>query len=193
MKCLIFIVVLILIIILVIPFEKFTFMKKNDTVYSNAYDLGENYLKIIKENNYFSLDNPAVMFDIDGTLIDLNGKPIKPIIKLLNKCIQQNIIVIIITARLDVYRDYTIKQLADQKINYSLLYLRSPKDDVNTFKSKLKKRLLEENDITTLMSLGDNNIDVDGEYSGYYIKLPNEHDPNLYHLNINGVREIIKD
>jgi len=41
------------------------------------------------------------------------------------------------------------------------------------------------------MSIGDNIIDVDGENSGYFIKLPNHNDPNLYHLNTKGVPEIV--
>ena len=41
------------------------------------------------------------------------------------------------------------------------------------------------------MSVGDNIIDIDGNYSGYFIKLPNDKDPNLYHLNSNGVTEIV--
>ena len=80
MNCLVIILILILIVLLfVLPMaEKFTNTK--DDVYSTAYDLGKNYLEIMKENNYFSLKYPAVMFDIDDTLIAYSGKPIKPII-----------------------------------------------------------------------------------------------------------------
>ena len=35
------------------------------------------------------------------------------------------------------------------------------------------------------MSIGDNNNDITGNFSGYYIKLPEAKDPRLYHLNIN--------
>jgi predicted HAD superfamily phosphohydrolase YqeG len=163
---------------------------KND-VYLTAYDLGENYLNIMKKNNYFSLKYPAVMFDIDDTLINYKGKPIKPIIKLLNKCIKEELIVVIITARLNIYTTETIKQLQDEGIKYAFLYLRSQNDDINTFKGNIKRKLAEENDIVTIMSIGDNIVDVEGESSGYFIKLPNNVDPNLYHLNTNGILEII--
>ena len=62
---------------------------------------------------------------------------------------------------------------------------------INTFKSNIKKKLAEQNDITTIMSIGDNIIDIDGEYSGYWIKLPNHSDRRLYHLNANGESEQI--
>ena len=192
MNCLVIILILILIVLLfVLPMaEKFTNTK--DDVYSTAYDLGKNYLEIMKENNYFSLKYPAVMFDIDDTLIAYSGKPIKPIIKLLNKCIKDNLIVLIITARASVWTPETIKELKEHNIKYAFLYLRSENDDFNTFKGNIKRKLAEENDIVTIMSVGDNIIDIEGEHSGYFIKLPNNNDPNLYHLNVNGVPEIIK-
>ena len=190
MNCLIIFIIVLIILLFFIPSgEQFTSTPKD--VYLTAYDLGENYLNIMKENNYFSLKYPAVMFDIDDTLIDYKGKSIKPIIKLLNKCLRENLIVLIITARINAYTDETIKQLKEHNIKYGFLYLRSPTDDINTFKSNIKRKLAEENDIVTIMSIGDNIIDVDGENSGYFIKLPNHNDPNLYHLNTKGVPEIV--
>ena len=80
----IFVILVILVIILIIPISKFEDMRKS--VYTIAQQLGENYLDIMKENDYFNLKFPAVMFDIDDTLLEQpSGKPIKPIIKLLNK------------------------------------------------------------------------------------------------------------
>jgi hydroxymethylpyrimidine pyrophosphatase-like HAD family hydrolase len=146
----------------------------------------------MKKNKYFNLKYPAVMFDIDDTLIFLSNEPNKSIVKLLNKCIKDNLIVIIITARDKQYTNETIHQLKSHNIKYASLFLRNPQtDDINTFKSKIKQKLLENSEITTIMSVGDNEIDVNGPYSGYFLKLPNNFDSNLYHLNADNVPEII--
>jgi len=161
-------------------------------VYEVAYTLGMNYLKIANHNNFFDLKHPAVMFDIDDTLIHYTGKPIKPIIKLLNECIKLNLTVIIITARDSQYTDETIKELKKHGIKCDLLYLRKPTDDLRKFKSKIKEYLKENEDITIILSVGDNIIDVDGEYSGYFIKLPNTSDSKLYHLNSEKKLEVVQ-
>jgi predicted secreted acid phosphatase len=161
-------------------------------VYDTAYTLGMNYLKIMNYHKFFNLKHPAVMFDIDDTLINLSGKPIKPIIKLLNECIKLNLIVVIITARDYQSKDETIKELKKLDINYDLLYLRKPTDDIKIFKSKIKQYLKEADDITIILSLGDNLIDVEGEYSGYFLKLPNTSDPKLYHLNSDKKIEVVQ-
>lgn len=187
----IFILIIILIIILVIPVSTFEDSEMNN-IYKTAKQLGENYLEIMKQNDYFSLKNPAVMFDIDDTLISYSGKPIKPIISLLNSCIKNNLTILIITARDSLYLNQTIEELKKNKIKYDFLYLRnSQTDNYNTFKSEIKKKLAEENDIITIMSIGDNIVDIDGNHSGYFIKLPNNFDKNLYHLNTHGVPEIV--
>ena len=161
-------------------------------VYEVAYTLGMNYLKIANHNNFFDLKHPAVMFDIDDTLIHYSGKPIKPMIKLLNECIKLNLTVIIITARDSQYTDETIKELKKHGIKCDLLYLRKPTDDLRKFKSKIKEYLKENEDITIILSVGDNIIDVDGEYSGYFIKLPNTLDLKLYHLNSEKKLEVVQ-
>ena len=161
-------------------------------VYEVAYTLGMNYLKISIDNNFFDLKHPAVMFDIDDTLIHYSGKSIKPIIKLLNECIKLNLIVIIITARDFRFKDETIKELRKHGIKYDLLYLRKQTDNIRTFKSNIKKYLKETDDITIILSVGDNIIDVDGEYSGYFLKLPNTTDPKLYHLNSDKKFEMVQ-
>jgi len=125
------------------------------------------------------------MFDIDDTLLyvnnDLSLTPIIPIIDLLNYCITQDILIIIITARESSYRLQTIKQLGKYGINYSYLYLRkSPEDDNDHFKSRIKETLYKTYKIPIVMSVGDNIIDIVGNYSGYSIKLPNKTDPRLF-------------
>lgn len=190
-KIILFIIVFLIIGIFISDKISFFSGIKETNVYKDAYDLGNKYLSVCKKSNYFDLQYPAVMFDIDDTLIDYSGKPIKNIIKLLNKCISQKLIVIIITARADAYKEETIQQLEANDIKYGALFLRSANDDINTFKSNIKKKLAEQSDITTIMSIGDNIIDIDGEYSGYWIKLPNNNDHRLYHLNADGESEQI--
>ena len=113
-------------------------------------------------------------------------------IKLLNKCISEGILVIIITARSNVYYNETVNQLASFNIKYGVLYLRDDSlDDINTFKSNIKEVLSKNSNINTIMSIGDNIVDINGDFSGYWIKLPNRQDPNLYHLNEKGLTEKI--
>jgi hypothetical protein len=186
------IVVFIIVVLLLI----FIFMKKNKNVYETAYDLGVNFLDNIEYS-----PNYAVMFDIDDTLLfSKNYKPIKPIIKLLGECNKRNITVIIITARDSMYTYETIDDLLHLDIYpkkfifdsgfvpknavfYDYIYLRhSPKDNHEMFKSNMKEYFAK-NNIFTIMSVGDNEIDIIGKYSGYGIKLPNVNDPRLFHKN----------
>ena len=187
-------IIIIIILLLFIPREPFTIIQDSmvkNKLFDIAYDLGNSYLNKMKKLEYFKMEYPAVMFDIDDTLIDYSGKPIKPIIKLLNKCINDGVLVIIITARIDVYYNDTVKQLAENNIGYGALFLRQSSDDINTFKSKIKELLSKNNNINTIMSIGDNIIDINGDFSGYWIKLPNRQDPNIYHLNERGLSEQI--
>ena len=164
---------------------------KKKKVYNTAYELGSNYLEIMNQHNFYDIEYPAVMFDIDDTLINYDNEPIKSVIKLLNKCIELKLIIVIITAREDKYYNHTIDDLRENGIRYNFLFLRKPSDDIHNFKSKIKEKLAEKDNIITIMSIGDNIIDIDGDYSGYFIKLPNKQDPNLYHLNSDKKLEII--
>jgi predicted secreted acid phosphatase len=160
------------------------------TVYDTAYRLGKNYI----HHGKF-----AVMFDIDDTLLNTRTmKGIKPIIHLLHECNKKGLFVLIVTARDSVYTDQTIQDLLNIGIReygpnitvntpyYNYLYLRqSPQDDHQYFKSDIKKYFAKHG-LFTVMSVGDNYIDVIGEYSGFCLKLPNQNDPNLYCTNIKG-------
>ena len=186
------IIVIIIILFLFITKDSFINMVTGNSLHDIAYELGNNYLNKMKKLEYFKMEYPAVMFDIDDTLINLNGKAIKPMIKLLNKCISEGILVIIITARSNVYYNETVNQLASFNIKYGVLYLRDDSlDDINTFKSNIKEVLSKNSNINTIMSIGDNIVDINGDFSGYWIKLPNRQDPNLYHLNEKGLTEKI--
>ena len=173
--------------------------KKPIGVYDVAYKLGIDYLnKIDYQPNYM------VMFDIDDTLLYSTLKPIKPIIKLMKECNKRGIKVIIITARDSIYTNETIEDLMYNNIYlkeyhipknavyYDYIYLRhSPQDDNEMFKSKVKEKMFNQN-LFTIMSIGDNNIDIIGNYSGYGIKLPNKKDPRLFHLNSKKQLENVK-
>jgi len=159
----------------------------NTRKYHTAYDLG---IHCLNNMDTSIIENPAVMFDIDDTLLYSSPElqesgtdyiQIRPIINLLNECIKRRLIVLIITARDTKMRKDTIKDLRKNGINYTMLYLREdPRDNYLEFKSDLKKHLHKKG-ITTIMSIGDNLIDVIGDHSGYGLKLPNKKDPELYH------------
>ena len=185
----------IIIIILFIHNLKSNFSNFEMSLYDIAYKLGINYLKVV---NYQSINNAAVMFDIDDTLLKVpnnpngNFEPIILIIKLLNDCRKRGIIIIIITARDSIYINQTIQDLNDFKIKYNYLYLRkSPQDDNIMFKSNVKKNLFYNSGINIIMSVGDNQIDIIGEFSGYGIKLPNKQNPLLYHTNAGVLENIV--
>ena len=82
--------------------------------------------------------------------------------------------------------EWTKNELETAGINYDILMLRREDDDINVFKGEAKKHLSEENDINVIMSIGDMWFDVNGNYSGYIIKLPSQEDDSLYHLNEQG-------
>jgi hypothetical protein len=174
-------------------------------LYQVAYSLGVNFLHNIPlRHNY------AVMFDIDDTLLNSQtDKPIKPVIKLLGECNRLGLKVIIITARDSVYTMETIQDLARlhiypvypkrfnnsniESLFYDYLYLRhEPVDNHNYFKSNVKQLIQEKDGIYTIMSVGDNILDIIGDYSGYCIKLPDRKDPRLFHKDGSGNMVVVK-
>jgi len=191
-----FIFILVIILIIIHLNKKEQFMKKKNVpleqikndLYLIAYDVGIEHIENLKKTKI--QNKGAVMFDIDDTLLEVTEnesghfhlKPIKPIINLLNYCINNGLLVIIITARDSVFKNQTIKDLNKHNIKYSGLYCRqSPEQDYENFKSDIKAHLFKEFDVKILMSVGDNWIDIIGDYSGYCIKLPNKSDPCLYY------------
>jgi len=158
----------------------------NIKAYKMANKLGIGYI-----NNFnLPIKGTAVMFDIDDTLLYVNGNnliPIKPMINLLNYCIEKGLLIIIITARDNKYQKETINDLNHFGINYSFLYLRqTPQDNHELFKSNIKEQLIKNHGIHILMSVGDNTIDIIGPYSGYGLKLPNKSNKNLYETSLDG-------
>jgi predicted secreted acid phosphatase len=179
----ILIIILVIFLIILHVNQKEKFMKRD--IYSIAYNIGIDYL-----NSIVVPYKGAVMFDIDDTLLEVRNhkqnkitfRAIKPMINLLNECINNGLLVIIITARDNEGKQQTINDLAKYKINYSALYCRhSPKQNYENFKSDIKEHLFKDFDIKILLSVGDNWIDIVGNYSGFCIKLPNKSDPSLYY------------
>ena len=162
--------------------------QEDSELYHIAYELGVHYLEIVKNN----VQKPAVMFDIDDTLLYIpkNGQPLKPIvsiIRLLNYCLNNEITVIIITARDSRSTKETKDELKKWNIGYNYLYLRqSPKDDYQYFKNDIKKEYSEKYGFDIIMSVGDNDIDIVGDYSGYGLKLPDNSDSRLYEKRLDG-------
>ena len=189
------IIVLIFIIFIIIYLsnkkkqENFEENMPNLKAYKIASALGYNYIDTINKPT-----KAAVMFDIDDTLLYVKNNnliPIKPIIDLLNYCIKKEFLIIIITARDQKYKNHTIDDLNNNGINYSFLYLRkSPEDDNELFKSKIKEQLYQDYGIKILMSIGDQYIDIIGPKSGYGIKLPNKNDKKLYETSRDGSKLI---
>ena len=174
-------------------------------LYQVAYALGMIFLRSIPLSN-----NYAVMFDIDDTLLNSQtDRPINSIIKLLGNCNLLGLKVIIITARDSIYTMETMRDLErlniypiyqkrfnnspTEKFYYDYLYLRhNPEDNHKYFKSNVKKFIQEHDRIYTVMSIGDNTIDIVGDYSGYCIKLPDGKDTRLLHKDHNGNMVVVK-
>jgi len=116
-------------------------------------------------------ETDAVMFDIDETLIHVDGTPIIEMISLLNKCRNMGYNVIIITARPDnvFAHNYTHYQLVSFGIYPHAVYFAPPDE-----KLKVKKQT----GLRYLLSVGDLTTDLNG--SDYWIKLPDETDKNVY-------------
>lgn len=108
--------------------------------------------------------NDAAMFDIDDTLIYVNGQPNIPIIQLLFKMKRLGYKIVIITARPGESRsiNYTVKQLQDYGIYYDYLGF-TPAHN----KSHMKKQL----PFNFILSVGD--MPTDWTDSEYYINTSN--------------------
>ena len=115
-------IVVLIIIFLIITMVKSKFKGSSESLYDTAYDLGINYLKIVKNK----VKNPMVMFDIDDTLLFVNNDNsftrIEPMINLLNYCLKNEIAVLIVTARDSRYLNETKNDLAKNGIKYNYIY-----------------------------------------------------------------------
>lgn len=123
-------------------------------------------------------NNPIVVYDVDNTLIDNNGRPLVPIIQTYNYVKSKGINTAIVTARVGTSEnvEYTRQQLSHHGINgYLYMYFR-PVHNIGDaagqhyFKFKSRKNIHERGH-TVVMSVGDMPWDI-GEYGGYGIRVP---------------------
>ena len=118
--------------------------------------------------------HPAIVFDIDGTLLYENTDiPITSVIKFCNYCKEIGIATMIVTARrgCDLNINATKKQLETFGLNCDAFYFRHPEEtDIETFKTNVRKHLSENLNYNILMSIGDNLWDM-GEWGGVGIHM----------------------
>jgi len=93
--------------------------KNKECPYELAYQTAMDCLSKVELHR-----NDAVMFDIDDTLLFADGRQrrIVPIINLLYECIKKNLIIMIITARDDKYKNETVRELKRYKIPYDITF-----------------------------------------------------------------------
>ena len=116
--------------------------------------------------------NPAVIFDIDATLLfndetELGGecraRKNVPILNIHRQCIQRKIPVFLVTARPLTGRQFTEEQLKCLGITYNFLFLRPPSyrswGDISMFKQHCRD-MIRNSGYNTLLNVGDQWSDV---------------------------------
>lgn len=107
------------------------------------------------------VDNPAVVFDIDGTLISMNGRRIEDVYNLYLYCKEKGYCIFIITARPDFtsIRKLTELQLQNCGISYRQLFMKPALIlDDGFFKSEIR-RSIEKGGYKIILNVGDLNSD----------------------------------
>lgn len=119
-------------------------------------------------------DKSSIVFDIDDTLIDNDGKLISPVYDLFVYAKYIGLNIFIITNRLgsvDVIK-YTNTQLDNYGINCNTKFFRSPYGDENPWKYKyLARKTISDRNYDIIMSVGDMPWDI-GDYGGVGIIIP---------------------
>lgn len=134
-------------------------------------------IEIVKEYRKYNpdADNLAVVFDIDGTLLN-EDKPIKPVIYLYNLCKKLGYTVFIVTARDSYGIGETINQLHSMGINgFHSAYFRMPSVwNIAKFKESCRLSIIEKG-YQTVLAIGDSQWDLPTHADndlGYGILLP---------------------
>lgn len=143
------------------------------TWYQQMTDISHSVISKLSNIELYS--NSAIVFDIDNTLLHLNGTPIIPIIHIFNFAKSIGLTLVIITNRLGIPPNinFTTMQLENSGIyGYRFIYFRSPTkvDNPWRYKEISRKHVLDKG-FNIIMSIGDQEWDI-GNYSGEGIKVP---------------------
>ncbi len=117
---------------------------------------------------------PAIIVDIDGTLITFEGDPIQNVVRFVDEYEGE---VIIVTARVEDDREMTIAELEAADVDWDQLFMKPNADaDSVMFKSETLKDLL---DIYNIELAIENDEDVRAEYAriGITVLTPDAVDP----------------
>lgn len=116
-------------------------------------------------------ENLAVVFDIDGTLLNENI-PITPVLNFYNICKDMGYNLFIITARDSNGINETIEQLQSMNIDdYNSMYFRIPTYwDMYKYKESSRESIINKG-YNIVLSIGDSEWDI-GKFGGYGILLP---------------------
>jgi len=119
---------------------------------------------------------PAIVVDIDDTLIDANGDPIENVVRFVDEYEGE---IIIISGRTEDQRDATIAELVSFDIDFDRLYLRESLD-ITAFDFKVEQ-LKDVLDIYNIELAIENDEDVRAEYAriGITVLAPGAVDPEL--------------
>jgi HK97 family phage prohead protease len=117
---------------------------------------------------------PAIIVDIDGTLLTFEGRPIENVVRFVDEYEGE---VIIVTARLEETRDETIAELEAADVDWDQLFMKPNADaDSLAFKSETVKDLL---DIYNIEIAIEDDEDIRAEYAriGITVLTPDAVDP----------------
>jgi len=141
----------------------------------DAFGLWNKELVKISRNAIRTLDNiilpnnPVIVFDIDNTLLDWKRELIKPISVIYHYACMLGITVMIITSRPGTPEviNWTQSRLMEEGIcEVKFYYFRKP-DNKNCLKFKENARQnIHKRGFNVVMSLGDQDYDISGEYAG---------------------------
>jgi len=128
------------------------------------------FLKSELSNHKHSVKPPLVIFDVDGTLVDLTS-PIPPTISFYQNVKDMGYHTIILTARSEQIKDRTIDLLNKFGVKgYDDIILRPEKEkETAKFKTNVRKKLATSYDIVA--NVGDRIFDFEGGYNGKIIHL----------------------
>lgn len=163
----------------------------------SSLSLAVSWAKRLLNATFVLCRNPAVVFDIDGTLINNrseSSKCIRPLVALARECAEAGIVVFAITARPESKgnRARTVSQISECNVVVKALYMQPPGSQYAQYKYDAREKI-RTSGYTILLSVGDQfpdlSPDIDataglddagyyigklGDHGGYGLKLPIE-------------------